>query len=60
MNRPKYGAQTSCERCGQDVEFVGTTPHESPLLAGMDLGNGWWDRGGNYHCTDGHAHNGAR
>ena len=33
----KFGEQTSCHRCGQDIEFHGRE-------------HGWIDRGGNRKC----------
>ena len=36
MARTKYGEQAACERCGQDIEFIGNRR--------------WHDRGGNTHC----------
>jgi hypothetical protein len=50
---PLYGTQAACSRCGTDIEFVTTEQSDSERQLGIDPGNGWWDRGGNYDCPKG-------
>lgn len=57
-DQPWTGTRAACRLCDQDVEFYGSfPPGDVGNKIGIDQGEGWMDRGGNFHGGDGHAHN---